>query len=58
MDENQIYVPPSFIAIHSDARGRLTSPMALVRERSELCEDLAQQMVEHCSALYHRLGIS
>ena len=40
-DENQIVVPPSFLALFQDRRGRLQEPPALVRERYELCEDMA-----------------
>ncbi len=52
-DDNQILIPPSFIAIHSDARGRLGLPVAELRVRYELCEDLAQQLVEQAGQLYH-----
>ncbi|MDA8456217.1 hypothetical protein M4R22_15725 [Acidovorax sp. GBBC 3334] len=52
-DDNQIHVPPSFIAVHSDARSRLTRPAAEVRERYELCEDLANHLVEQAQTLYH-----
>ena len=45
-DDNQIIVPPSFIALFSDARQRLREPAAQVRQRYELCEDLACQLVE------------
>lgn len=52
-DENQIWVPPSFIAVFSDARQRLREPSEVVRQRYELCEDLATQLVEHAQLLYH-----
>ncbi|MBO9677762.1 MAG: hypothetical protein J7556_05965 [Acidovorax sp.] len=52
-DDNQILVPPSFIALHSDERGRLQASAAQVRERYELCEDLAGHLVEHAQTLYH-----
>lgn len=52
-DENQIWVPPSFIAVFSDARQRLREPSEVVRQRYELCEDLANQLVEHAQLLYH-----
>ncbi|MDY0106830.1 MAG: hypothetical protein RBS27_09175, partial [Giesbergeria sp.] len=52
-DDNQILVPPSFIAVHSDARGRLREQAGVVRQRYELCEDLASHLVEHAQTLYH-----
>lgn len=50
--ENQIVVPPSFIALYSDAHGRLRERPALVRERYELCEDLAGHLVGQAQTLY------
>lgn len=52
-DDNQILVPPSFIALFSDARQRLQLPVADLRARYELCEDLAQHLVEQAQQLYH-----
>lgn len=52
-DDNQILVPPSFIAAHSDARGRLRERTDVVRQRYELCEDLACHLVEQAQTLYH-----
>jgi hypothetical protein len=52
-DDNQIHVPPSFMAVYSDARQRLREPAAVVRTRYELCEDLAGHLVEHAQTLYH-----
>lgn len=57
-DANQILVPPSFIAVYSDARERLTERMDTVRQRYELCEDLASHLVEQAQLLYHREGAS
>lgn len=51
--DNQIHIPPSFIAVHSDARGRLRERAEVVRQRYELCEDLANHLVEHAQTLYH-----
>lgn len=51
--DNQIHVPPSFLAVYSDRRQRLTEPAAVVRERYELCEDLAGHLVEQAQTLYH-----
>ena len=52
-DDNQILVPPSFMAVYTDARGRLTDKAHAVRTRYELCEDLAGHLVEHAQTLYH-----
>lgn len=52
-DDNQILVPPSFIAVHSDARGRLRERADLVHQRYELCEDLANHLVEQAQTFYH-----
>lgn len=52
-DGNQILVPSSFIALCSDERGRLRETPDTVRERYELCEDLACSLVAQAQALYH-----
>ena len=52
-DDNQIHVPPSFMAVYTDARGRLIERAQTVRTRYELCEDLAGHLVEHAQTLYH-----
>ena len=52
-DDNQIHVPPSFMAVYTDTRGRLTEKADGVRARYELCEDLAGHLVEHAQTLYH-----
>jgi hypothetical protein len=52
-DDNQIIVPPSFIAVFSDGRGRLQVSPDQVRTRYELCEDLASHLVEQAQMLYH-----
>lgn len=57
-DENQILIPPSFQALYTSARGRLTEPVATLRERYELCEDLAQQLVEHAQTVHFDQGVS
>ena len=55
-DSNQIHVPPSFTALFASPSGRLTEPVSIVRERYELCEDLAQLLTEHASSLRDRTG--
>ncbi len=57
-DENQILIPPSFEAVYRDTRGRLTLPRADFRARYELCEDMAQMLVEPCQARLHDQGLS
>ncbi|SDM53914.1 hypothetical protein SAMN05428957_107130 [Oryzisolibacter propanilivorax] len=57
-DDNQIVVPPSFVQVHSDARGRLRERVDALRARYELCEDLASHLVEQAQLLYHREGAS
>jgi len=52
-DDNQIFVPPSFMAVYSDARGRLRASANAVRERYSLCEDLANHLVGQAQTLYH-----
>jgi hypothetical protein len=57
-DEHQIVIPPSFLALYTDARRRLTEPVDTVRSRYELCEDLSNQLVDHAKALHFDNGIS
>lgn len=56
-DPNQIEVPPSFLALFTAPGGhRLVAPMGAVRERYELCEDLAQMLCEQASTAAFRSG--
>lgn len=56
-DPNQIEVPPSFTALFASPSGyRLTEPMATVRARYELCEDLAQALTEQASTMLFKSG--
>ncbi len=57
-DESQVHIPPSFEAVHADARGRLTLRRDEFRARYELCEDMAQMLVEHSQAVHHDQGVS
>ncbi len=57
-DDYQIPIPPSFHALHADTRGRLQLPLAEFRARYELCEDMAQMLVERSQALHHDLGLA
>ena len=48
---NQIEVPASFTALFITPGGhRLTEPVAVVRERYELCEDLSQMLTAQAAA--------
>jgi len=56
-DFNQIEVPASFLALFTSPGGhRLLQPMKTVRERYELCEDLAQMSAEQAEAVRFRTG--
>ena len=56
-DCNQIEVPPSFTALFAAPGGyKLTEPMSFVRQRYELCEDLAQALTEQAAAVQFRTG--
>lgn len=58
-DPNQIEVPASFLALFTAPGGhRLTQAMATVRERYELCEDLAQMLCEQASTAAFKSGAS
>jgi hypothetical protein len=58
-DSNQIEVPPSFVALYTARSGdRLTRPPQAVRERYEVCEDLAQMLAEQASAAQFKTGAS
>ncbi len=57
-DEYQIHIPPSFEAVYADPRGRLTVPREAFRARYELCEDMAQLLVEHSQAVHHDQGVA
>ncbi|MBB4222542.1 hypothetical protein [Variovorax guangxiensis] len=52
-DDNQILIPPSFFAVYTDARQRLSEPIGVVRERYEICEDLASHLVGHAQIQHH-----
>lgn len=56
-DPNQIEVPPSFVALFTTPGGhRLAEPMSHVRERYELCEDMAQMLTEQAGTLLFKTG--
>ena len=41
-DDNQIFIPPSFLELYTDRRRRLTVTLDALRLRYDLCEDMAQ----------------
>ena len=56
-DFNQIEVPPSFVALFTSPSGyKLTEPMQTVRARYELCEDMAQMLMEQASIALFKSG--
>ena len=56
-DYNQIEPPPSFVALYASASGqRLLEPMSVVRQRYELCEDLAQALTEQAGVDQFKSG--
>jgi hypothetical protein len=57
-DDYQILIPPSFEALYVDARRRLKVPLAEFRARYDLCEDMAQMLVEHGKAVHYEQGAS
>ncbi|HEY0857613.1 MAG TPA: hypothetical protein VGE16_11165 [Albitalea sp.] len=56
-DEYQIHIPPSFVALHADARQRLTVSLGELRARYEICEDLATHLVEHAGDVHRGIGV-
>ncbi|HSW07147.1 hypothetical protein [Aquabacterium sp.] len=57
-DDYQIFIPPSFHALFVDGRGRLAVPLSEFRARYELCEDMAQMLVDHSQAVHHDQGVA
>ena len=52
-DDYQVDIPPSFYALYIDARRRLIEPIGVVRDRYDVCEDLAQLLVQQALLLHH-----
>lgn len=57
MDENQVEVPQSFIALYS-RNGRPFESRPAIEERYDLCEDIATQTSEACHVLQFRDDLS
>lgn len=57
-DDNQIEIPRSFIALYIPEGGiRPAEPRAVIAERYELCEDVAQMFTETARAKLFDLGV-
>ncbi|GAB2462939.1 hypothetical protein GCM10027082_13260 [Comamonas humi] len=50
--DSQLFIPDSFIALYAERHGRLRLPLAELQARYELCEDLANALVEQAQLLY------
>ena len=57
-DEYQVNIPPSFIDLFTDRRRRLTVTLQVLRTRYDLCEDLANQLVDFARGVHHDLGVA
>lgn len=58
-DENQIVVPPSFLALFvPPGRVKPTAPRHEIAARYELCEDLAQMLTEQALDKRWQLGVT
>ncbi len=58
-DENQIQIPPSFIALFVPPRRiKPTESREFISDRYEFCEDLATLLMEHAKAMLFDLGIT
>lgn len=56
-DDNQILIPPSFIALFiAPGRQRPSEPRDVIAARHELCEDMAQMLTEHPAIQHADLG--
>ena len=56
-EENQIIVPPSFVALFvPPGRIKPTASREMIAERYELCEDLAQALIEQAQAVQFDTG--
>ncbi|MGE0800789.1 MAG: hypothetical protein AB7G13_34100 [Lautropia sp.] len=57
-DEDQTWMPPSFRSLHCDRRDRLLITAPELKRRYELCEDLAQSLIEYSRGVHHDLGVA
>ena len=58
-DDNQTVIPRQFIELFIPAgASKPREPRAVIAERYELCEDMAQMLTEHASAKLFELGVA
>ena len=58
-DENQIHVPPSFVALFvPPGRVKPTESRATIAARYEVCEDLAHLLTDRAATIRWELGIT
>lgn len=59
MSDNQILIPPSFMALYTDpVRHKLLASHSEVLARYEFCEDMAQLLTETAKEAQFGLGLS
>lgn len=58
-DENQIVVPPSFVALFiAPGRSKPSASRAEITTRHEFCDDLASMLTEHAADKLWELGVT
>ena len=58
-DDYQIDIPPSFMALYTDAgRSKPNAPREVVAARYELCEDMANMLTQTAQDMLFSLGIT
>lgn len=56
-EDSQIVVPPSFVALFvPPGRIKPTEPRDVIAARYELCEDLAQALIDHAQTVHFDTG--
>jgi hypothetical protein len=57
--DSQVHIPPSFIALFMEpGKHKPSASAADIAQRYELCEDMAQLLIDTTHAQMHRLGIT
>jgi len=58
MSDSQIVIPPSFIALFvPEGKTRPTEPREIIAQRYDLCEDMAQMLVETAREKHFAVGV-
>jgi hypothetical protein len=57
-DDYQVLIPPSFIDLYTDRNRRLKVTLQTLRERYDLCEDMANQLVDFARGVHLDLGVA